>query len=172
MISTIAALLLSASSAAAVAVPDPGLPQLFVAACLDGNAAISADEAHKIPFDALPAELRARLDKPLSATAWQLQPQERAYLYVLEYLPGTSHDTKVCGLASDQMLLSSAVSAVDERITGASGFESAIGTQWLMPKAGYAVTAAKVDAFTVLQINWLSDSRRAALSKQVRQVSP
>lgn len=169
MVIAIAALALSATTAPPT--PANGLPEIFVAACLDGKASLSPGEARAVTIDELPRGLRKRLGSPTSGQAWRLQAG-RTYLYVLGYEGGRADDSKICGLASDTMSLDAAADAVEKRMTGYAGSERLQATQWLMPKDGYVATVTEAGDFNVAQINWLTERGRAELMKQVRHVTP
>jgi hypothetical protein len=166
---------LGSSISAAAAEPlvaSDRLPQLFVAACLDGRVAFSPGEASPIGADRLPLDLRKTLGGSASSEVWRLSTAGRSYLYVLNYAAGGEHDTKICGLASEGMSLESATNAVDVRMNGYAGSEKLARLQWLMPKDGYVATVTRSGKFNVAQINWLSESGRARIARQVRHVEP
>jgi len=168
----LAAALGASTAAAAPVIGADRLPDMFVAACLDGTVAMSPGEASRIGVGELPADLRKKLGRPASGNAWRLSTADHSYLYVLNYPPGGPHDTRICGLASEDMRMDSAASAVDLRMNGYVGAEKLSGLQWLMPKDGYVATIARAGRFNVAQINWLSESGRAKIGRAVQQVSP
>jgi len=160
------AVLLASSGALPPAQPlASDLPQLFVAACLDGKASMSPGEASAVGFDGLPAELQQRLGKPNSAKVWRLNDAGRAYLYILDYQPQGSQTPRICGLASDAMNYGRAADTVEKRVMGAVYPRSTQSIQWLDPKGGYNAIATTAGDFKVLQINWLSDEQRQILAK-------
>jgi hypothetical protein len=141
------------------------LPQLFVAACLDGKATLSSADAATIGFDGLPHELQQRLGKPQSAQVWRLNRSGRAYLYVLSYEPARNTTPRICGVASDEMSYGAAADIVEKRVTGSVYPRTARSIQWLDPKGGYNAMATTAGGFKVLQINWLSDEQREILAR-------
>jgi hypothetical protein len=173
MVLEIAALLASAlGTSAAAIVPTGRLPEIFVAACLDGSVSLSPGDAGEVAVENLPPALRNRLGKPTSGQVWRLNSPGQAYLYVLDYpsLPGT--DPKICGLASDGMSLDVATNALEMRIAGSVYPDRGKGLQLLMPKDGYIAIATKAGKFSIVQINWLSETDRAATEKHFRPVTP
>jgi hypothetical protein len=169
MIFPVAAFLVSA-----VELPAPGaldassLPNVFVAACVDGQVRLSASEATSVSFGDLPADLRQRLGSPSSGEVWQLSAPGRAYLYVLDYESAPGVDPKICGLASDTMDLNAAADAVEVRVTGSIRPNRLRGTEWLQPHGGYVAIATTAAEYNVVQVNWLSESQRAATLDYVR----
>lgn len=173
MIPAIAAFFVSAvDTSAAAAMHTSRLPEIFVAACLDGRVGLSPAEAGAVAIDELPPALRNRLGSPMSGQAWRLNSPGRAYLYVLNYAPRPGLDPKVCGLASDRMGLDSAADALEMRISGDVYPERGPGMQWLMPQDGYVAIATKAGTFNIVQINWLSEADRAATEARFRRVTP
>ena len=163
----------SASAAAsAPLIAGDRLADTFVAACLDGEALLSPGEMSAVGIGSLPSNLRKKLGKPASGEVWRLSTSGRSYLYVLNYAPGGKHDTKICGLASDEMSLDLARTAVDMRMNGYVGAEKLTELQWLMPRDGYVATVAREGAFNVAQINWLSEAGRAEIAREVDQIQP
>lgn len=172
MVPALAAFLLSNSAvlpAADVGATD--LPQLFVSACLDGQARLSPGSAEAITFDALPANLRLSLGSPQSSQVWRLTGPGHGYLYVLSYPEGRTTSPKVCGLASDEMNYGSAADMVEMRVTGAVHPRVGQSVQWLSLDGGYNALATTAGDFKVLQIEWLSDEQRAQAVKQFQAVA-
>lgn len=152
MISLAAAALLNAG-AQAPASPDQ-LPNLFVAACLDGSVRLSADDARPIQFGQLPDGLRSRLGSPSSAKVWKLRGGE-SYLYLLDYAGAVN--PKTCGVAGQNLALRSASATVDARLRGRQGGAStAKSMEWL--DNNYRALATRTGGYTVLQVNWLNDN--------------
>ena len=166
------ALALTSVAAPPASAGGSSLPDTFVAACLDGKAALSSGSARAVGVDELPSELRARLGNPVSGQAWRLDPVNHSYLYVLNYEDPRSENAKVCGLASDAMNRNQAADAVEERMMGFVGSERLDGMQWLMPKDGYVAVVTKAGRFSVAQINWLTDRGKAEFQRDVRRVTP
>ncbi len=172
MILSIAAFLMSASHASAAAEPNlDSLPELFAAACLDGQARLSAGQVAAVSFDELPPDLRKRLGRPASGQVWQLRAPGRAYLYILNYEPREGVNPKICGLASDGMDLDDAADALEARIAGKVLPNRLRSTEWLRPQDGYVAIATSAADFNVLQINWLSEDQRAAALDYLQTVS-
>jgi hypothetical protein len=177
MLGALAALLLTGDAIGAAGGLDSGqLPQLFVAACLDGQARLTPGGAVAISFDALPSTLRQRLGEPLSAQVWRLRGGS-TFLYVLSYQPAQEANPHICGLASDEMNYDEAASAVDRRVTGMPASDALMGrnsgsVQWTDPNGDYTALVTKAGAFNVVQINWLSDAQRAAVLKEINHVTP
>jgi hypothetical protein len=163
-----AALTLLLGGANTLLAADPGsndLPEIFVAACLDGKATFSPGEAAAVGFDGLPRELQQRLGKPNNAQVWRLINDGQAYLYILSYEPIGSQSPKVCGLASDAMNYGTAADTVEKRVMGAVYPRTTRSIQWLDPKGGYNAIATTAGSFKVLQINWLSDQQRQIVAR-------
>ena len=156
-----------AASAATPAAGTNSLPDLFIAACLDGEVKLSASEVTALRFSDLPPALRERLGSPASADVWQLKSSGRSYLYVLNFRAGRGINPKICGLASDSMSLSDAADAMEVRIAGTMVPKKSQGIEWLHPKDGYAATATNAADFKVMQINWLSEEQRAEMLSYV-----
>jgi hypothetical protein len=165
MTSAILAILLGSSAVPAVQQGAAELPNLFVAACLDGKASLSPGEAAAVGFDALPRDLQQRLGKPSSAQVWRLNGGGQAYLYVLDYAPAPHTSPRVCGLASDAMSYSSAADVVERRVTGAVYPRTTRSIEWLDPTGGYNALATTAGEFKVLQINWLSDEQKRVVAQ-------
>jgi hypothetical protein len=171
MIGALAALLLSGGLAQASAVGGTdALPQLFIAACLDGQAKLSPGSAEAIGFNALPTDLQRSLGAPSSSKVWRLNGQGREYLYVLTYQRGRNVNPRVCGLASDQMDYNAAADAVEMRVTGQVQPRTLPSVEWLNAKGGYDALATHAGEFKVLQINWLSDAQIAEAAKVLKAI--
>jgi len=165
MVSAMAALLLSSANPVAADFAASQLPQVFEAACLDGQAKLAPGSATPVTFDALPPELRQSLGKPTSAKIWRLSGSGQAFLYLLDYQADRNTSPRICGLASDGMDYASAADAVEMRVTGEVSPKTMKTTEWLNATDGYSALATTTGAFKVLQVNWLSDSQRAAIMK-------
>ena len=166
------ALALTSFSAPPALARGGSLPDTFVAACLDGRAALSSGTVRAVGVNGLPSELRTRLGDPASGQAWRLDSVSHSYLYVLNYEDPRSENARVCGLASDAMSRKQAADAVEERMMGYVGSERLEGMQWLMPKDGYVAVVTKAGRFSVAQINWLTDRGKAEFQRNVRRVTP
>lgn len=163
-------LLLTAFAAGAALVPAQraDLPELFVAACLDGGGGLSAAQAATASFQDLPLNLQERLGSPVSGRVWKLNAPGRAYLYILNYEPRRGVNPKICGLASDTMDLNAAADAMEARIAGKVSPSRLRGTEWLKPQDGYTALATTADEFSVVQVNWLSKEQRAEALESIR----
>ena len=132
------------------------LPNLFIAACLDGSAQASG-AATPIEFDALPSNLRMSLGKPYKAQVWKIDGPDEAYLYSLNYRD-RAFSPRICGIASDGLVLRPASAAVESHLRG--GVPSA-GTykpvEWINEAAGYRALATRKSGYTILQVNWLKE---------------
>jgi hypothetical protein len=170
MVAALAALLLSANLSAADTAA-AGLSQVFIDACLDGQAKLGAG-AQPVSFDALPQDLRKNLGTPTSSQVWRLGGSGNDYLYVLNYDAAGNASPRICGLASDAMDYRAATDAVEMRVTGAVQPRTMESVQWLNPKNGYDTLATTAGNFKVLQVNWLSDAQRALEMKQLEVVAP
>lgn len=171
MFLSIVAFLASAGVAPAAAELDSAsLPEVFVAACLDGEARLSASQAARRSFDQLPSNIREQLGRPSSGEVWQLSTPGRAYLYILDYEPGPQINPKICGLASDRMDLDAAADALEARIAATVRPNRLRGTEWLRPEDGYVAIATTAAEFNVVQLKWLSEAQRADLLRDVRAV--
>jgi hypothetical protein len=172
MIGAFALLLFAGSVAQAGDLSTQPLPDLFVSACLDGQARLSPGSAEAVSFDALPQDLQRKLGRPASAQVWRLNSGGRAYLYVLNYAPGQNTTPRICGLASDAMDYNSAADLVERRVTGEVEPRTERSVQWLDVHGGYKALATTAGDFKVLQVNWLSDDARRTLAKVYQQVTP
>lgn len=133
------------------------LPGLFIAACLDGSARTSDGSATPIEFDALPSNLRLRLGKPDKAQVWKLNGLDKAYLYSLSYSDRT-FSPRICGVASDGLVLRSGSAAVESRLRGgAASAGSFKPVEWINEAAGYRALATRKGGYTILQVNWLNE---------------
>ena len=146
------------------------LSGIFEAACIDGQAKLSAGDVHPISFDQLPATLRDRLGRPASGKVWHLDGTGQSYLYMLDYDASSGANPKVCGLASDSMDLNAGTVALAARVAGGMERSGQRSAQWLNAKDGYVATATTASQFKVLQISWLSESQKAAALAQVEQL--
>ncbi len=165
MIAAALALLLNSGTAVAAADVGPAdLPQLFVAACLDGKATLSPGDAAAVGFGGLPQALQQRLGTPSTAQVWRLNGGGNAYLYILNYEGGRNATPRICGLASDTMNYGNAADTVEKRVTGAVYPRSTRSIQWLDPQGAYNAMATTAGTFKVLQINWLSDAQRRVVA--------
>ena len=165
MIGALAALLLGSANPPAADLAAAQLPELFEAACLDGEAKLAPGSVTPVTFDALPPELRQSLGKPTSAKIWRLSGSGQAFLYLLDYQPDRYTNPRICGLASDEMDYTSAANAVEMRVTGQVSPKTMRTTEWLNAKGGYSALATTAGPFKVLQVNWLTDTQRAEMMK-------
>lgn len=173
MITALAAVLVSSGSTLpAMELATSELPALFVSACLDGEAKLSAADANAVGFDDLPRELQRQFPTPSSSQIWRLHTHSRAFLYILSYEPGPTTRSQMCGVASDEMDYSAAAAAVEKRVMGNSYPETGKSMQWADPQNGNIVTATTAGEFKVLQTDLLSGPQRAALTKKYRRVLP
>jgi hypothetical protein len=173
MVGAFAALLLGAGvglPAADLAATE--LPQIFEAACLDGQAKLSPGTAAPVSFDALPHELQQSLGKPASGQVWRLNGPGRAFLYLLTYEPNPNTNPRICGLASDAMNYGAAADAVELRVTGEVHPRDTRSIEWLSLEGGYNALATTTGEFKVLQVNWLSDQQRAAATRALQPIVP
>lgn len=162
-------ILMSAAQASGAAVVGvDGLPQIFAAACLDGEARINRNDVTKISFAELPSSLRRKLRKPMSGDVWRLNTSGQSYLYILNYKPGRATDPKICGMASERMSLKQAGDLLDARLAGGVYPERTPAAQWLRPEDGYVATATMAGKFTVVQVNWMSEEGRRAAIVELR----
>ena len=159
-----------AGAAGAADVSSSNLPGVFEAACLDGQAKLSASDASAVSFEQLPVTLQKSLGRPASGKIWRLNGAGNAYLYVLDYAPGPGISPKVCGLASDAMDAHSATEALAMRVAGTVERNSARTSQWLNARDGYVATSTSAGSLNVLQISWMSDADRAKTLEQVEQL--
>ena len=154
MMLSLATAALASAGAAPLPVSAGTLPSLFISACLDGSARMSAGEAERIEFDALPDALRSRLGKPSGGKIWKLRSGGQSFLYLLDYPDSSS--PKICGLASDDLSLRSGTAAIEARLTGRALPASAVrSTEWLKASDGYKALATRTGGYTIMQINWL-----------------
>ena len=160
----------SAQAAVAADVHTANLPRLFEAACLDGQAKLSAGEVTAISFDQLPSDLRDRLGRPASGKVWQLNASGRSYLYILDYDAASGASPKICGVASDAMDLNAGADALAARVAGGMERSGQRSAQWLNAKDGYVATATTASQFKVLQISWMSEAQKSAALARVRQL--
>ena len=157
MLPLAAAALMNAAGASAMVTPDQ-LPNLFIAACLDGSAATADVSATPIEFGALPSDLRSRLGKPIAAKVWQIPGASPAFLYSLSYTD-RGWSPKICGLAAQDLVLRPASAAVETRLRGTPSAGSYKPVEWLNEPAGYRALATRAGGFTILQVNWLTENR-------------
>lgn len=162
--------ILAGSSAVADSQPST-LPGLFEAACLDGQAKLSAGEVTQISFDQLPGNLQKQLGRPASGKVWQLNSGGHSYLYLLNYNDARGVSPRICGVASDSMDLTSAGNSLELRMTGSVSSNRPRSAQWLNARDGYVATATTADAFKVLQISWMSTADREATQAQAASLA-
>jgi len=155
MISLAAATLLNATAVQPIS-PDQ-LPNLFIAACLEGKAQTTAGSATQVGFDGLPTAIRSRLGKPSAAQVWKLSGSEDAYLYSLNYTD-RSFSPRICGVVSQNLVLRPASAAVESHLRGgAPAAGSYKPVEWLNEPAGYRALATRAGGYTILQVNWLKE---------------
>ena len=142
------------NAAAPSVVTNDQLPGVLIAACLDGRAQMGA--ATPIDFEALPLELRGRLGKPSAAQVWKFNGLDQAYLYSLRYTD-RAFSPRICGVASDELVLRPASAAVESRLRGAASAGSYRPVEWISEEAGYRALATRKGGFTILQVNWLKE---------------
>ena len=139
------------------AAPADQLPGLFISACLDGSVSLEPGSATPIAFDALPSHLQARLGKPHEARVWKLNGSDKAYLYLLNYRDWRSA-SRICGVASNNLVLRPASAAVESRLRGGTPSAGSLKTvEWINPAAGYRALATRKSGYTILQVNWLKE---------------
>jgi len=144
------------NAASPTVVTNDQLPGLFIAACLDGTARTTG-AATAIEFDALPSDLRMRLGKPYKAQVWKLNGLDKAYLYSLSYRD-RAFSPRICGVASDGLVLRPASAAVESRLRGgAPSAGSYKPVEWINDAAGYRALATRKGGYTILQVNWLKE---------------
>ena len=144
------------NAAAPSVVTHDQLAAFFISACLDGSANASA-AATPIAFDALPNNLRSNLGKPHKAQVWKLNGVDQAYLYALSY-KDRSFSPRICGVASDGLVLRPASAAVESRLRGgAASAGSSRPVEWINEEAGYRALATRKGGYTILQVNWLNE---------------
>ncbi|HEY1142567.1 MAG TPA: hypothetical protein VGE68_00890 [Sphingomicrobium sp.] len=163
MLPLIAAGIMGAAAPAPVTTDQ--LANLFISACFDGSAQLSAKDAEAVPFDRLPGSLRSKLIAPDKAQVWRLRSGGESYLYILDY-KGPGQNPQICGLASDTLAVSPAVDTVAQRV-GATVDEHSRGqaVEWWLPEQGYMALASRLRGYTVLQVNQLSDEQRREASR-------
>jgi hypothetical protein len=156
IISLAAATLLNAALTQAPISADQ-LPNLFIAACLDGKAQTTPGSASQVGFDGLPTAIRSRLGKPSAAQVWKLNGANDSYLYSLNYTD-RSFSPRICGVASQELVLRPASAAVESHLRGgAPAAGSYKPVEWLNEKAGYRALATRTGGYTILQVNWLKE---------------
>jgi len=144
------------TAATPATVPNNQLPDLFISACLDGSARMTG-AATPIEFEALPNDLRGRLGKPYKAQVWKLNGADESYLYSLDYQQ-KGFSPRICGVASDGLVLRPASAAVESRLRGgAASAGSYRPVEWINEAAGYRALATRKGGYTILQVNWLKE---------------
>ena len=156
MLLSFATATLLGAAAAPVPVTTDQLPNLFIAACLDGKADSSSWSASPVGFEALPSDVRGHLGRPDEARVWRVDGDSPAYLYSLTYSE-KGFSPRICGIASESLAIRPAAAAVETRLYGRpQAKDRAIrSTEWLNDSAGYRALATRKGKFTVLQVNWL-----------------
>jgi hypothetical protein len=154
-------------AAAADPISAAGLADVFAAACLDGQAHLSADQVTAVPLDSLPNEVRRQLGQPKAGDIWRLNGQGRSYLYVLNYV-AANEGSKICGLASDAMSLAEATAMLERRIDGYVLRDKTRSMQWWRPHEGYVATATTAGKFNVLQLRWLGAKERKRALQEMK----
>src|SRR5574338_1073067 len=147
MFASLAAAALLNASAAQASISNDQLPDLFVAACLDGSVRMANGDATPIPFGELPAGLRSRLGNPTSSKVWKLRVSDKSYLYLLDYAGRTN--SRTCGVAGENLSLRSASAIVGRRLSARPTEASSVqSTEWLDPR--YRALATRAGGFTIL----------------------
>jgi hypothetical protein len=171
MIVTVSALLLNSASVIATPEVVPSqLSEIFQSACLDGEAKLPNGSAVPVAFEALPDELRGRLGSPASTKVWKINTEGSAFLYLAEYAAGSSPNSRVCGLASEDMDSHEAIDTIEQRVVGKASRDYQPSMQWLSPQAGYRAVVTSAGKFKIAQVNWLSDAQRDAAMKIYNQI--
>lgn len=165
MVGLAVALLLTGSATAAPDIGTGDLSQLFISACLDGQAKLSPGTAQAVTFGDLPRDLRERLGSPASSQVWRLNGGGNAFLYLLGYADPRAAQSRICGVAADQMDYLAAADAVEKRVMGATYPKDGRKIRWTDPKGGYTAMVTKAGTFDVLQVNWMTDKMRAEVLK-------
>ena len=144
------------NAAAPSVITNDQLAALFISACLDGSANATG-AATPIAFDALPSNLRMSLGKPHKAQVWKLNGADQAYLYAPSYTD-RSFSPRICGVASDGLVLRPASAAVESRLRGGvASAGSSRPVEWINEDAGYRALATRKGGYTILQVNWLNE---------------
>lgn len=172
MIGAVAAFLLATSTNLPAHVGASDLPQLFIGACLDGEARLPAGSADATSFAALPRELRKSLGHATLGHVWRLNGASDAFLYALDDAPAPNSTPRICGVASEQMNYRAAADAVERRVTGAVYPKTTGSIRWLDPQGGYIAIVTTVGKFKVLQVNWLTNAQRATAIRNYRPIMP
>jgi len=171
MIVMLTALMLNSASVLAAADVGPSeLSGIFQSACLDGEAKLSPGSAVAVSFDSLPDQLRSRLGNPASTKVWRINTEGSAFLYLVEYPAGSGPNSRVCGLASEDMDSHDAIDTIERRVTGKASHDYQPSMQWLSPQAGYRAVVTSAGKFKIAQVNWLSDAQRDAAMKIYNQI--
>ena len=149
---------LAAATAQSSGTANP-IADLFVSACFDGSARLTAKDAVSVPFDRLPETIRSKLVTPDKSQVWKLRSSD-TYLYILDY-EGVDQNPQICGVASDRLAVNPAVDAMAQRI-GATVDESPRNgaIEWWLPEQGYMALPSRLRGYTVLQDNQLSEAQR------------
>lgn len=156
---------IATATAAQPSVTANQLANLFISACFDGSARLSAKEAEAVSFDRLPPSLRAKLNAPDKAQVWRLRSGGESYLYILEY-QAADQNPQICGLASDSLAMNPATDSMAQRIGATVDAPSRTGAiEWWLPEQGYMALASRLRGYTVLQVNQLSDQQRKEAHK-------
>ena len=164
-----AALLGAASLPAGAEVRD--LPNLFVAACLDGRASLLPG-SDPVSFGSLPRDLRRRLGEPAAARVWRVGAESDAFLYLLDY-PQAARDTRrICGVASPDMDVHAAADAIELRVAGAVYPNRARSIEWADPDGNYTALLTTAGKFNVLQVNWRSNDASAKFRRMYKPLLP
>jgi len=168
---SIAAPLLAALAAVQPATASAQSPQnLFVNACVDGEAHLSPASAAEVGFAGLPDDLRSQYRLPTSARVWQIGGGP-TYLYLFEMADKRGDLKKVCGVTSTDMDKLAITQALDVRLAGSTDSTPRKSTQWVRPSDGYVVTVTSAGRYVVAQVDWLSDRERRRYQKQVKSVA-
>lgn len=156
-------------SGAVSAETDTGdLAHVFIAACLDGQAKLSSEDAHPVAFEALPDKLKRTLGDPSSAQVWELSGTGDEFLYVVDYSGKRSKNRRVCGVASNRLDLLTAADEIEKRVTGDVYPKRSALVQWTDPKGGFTTYVTKAGEFGILQVNWFSDKVRRRVADLYR----
>jgi hypothetical protein len=158
IVSLATAALFNAAAAQMTVTPDQ-LPNLFIAACLEGKAQTTDGSATPIEFSALPTAIRSRLGKPSEGKVWKLNGADNAYLYSLSYTD-RSFSPKICGVAGQNLVLRPASAAVESHLRGGTPAAGSFKpVEWLNEPQGYRALATRIGGYTVLQVNWLKQNQ-------------
>ena len=166
--------------------PPPGAPlaleqarivDVFIAACLRGEAKLKPEQSISVTLEHLPKQLR-REYRPAGGTFVKLAGSASSFLYWFDQSPHPRRFARVCGIASQIVDIGFAwrrISLEIDRVSYEGPAAEHVGnpTQLMFerPEHGYTLSyASGVGGYSVVQIGWMTEQQRESSLIRRRRV--